>query len=206
MDGSVWTIGGLQVEVTSETRISGNAVVGARVACEAWARPDAMLLARSITVLASPEATPMPLEFKGYVKEIGSPWWTIGEFQVKVTGDTQISGQPVAGDLVLVRALQQTSGELWATSISVVTGTEVQINGVIEAYAGSSITVDGQTMAVTSATQFVGTPVVGWLAQVRALQFSDGSLTARIVVVHEPTATTGPAETATSVPTATPSP
>ena len=56
--------------------------------------PNSMPLARSITVINPPRA----FEFVDYVKAIGSPWWTIGSAQVKVTGDTQISGNPKVGD------------------------------------------------------------------------------------------------------------
>jgi hypothetical protein len=198
-NGGIWTIDTWQVEVTSETQINGDAVVGAQVECEAEGRKVAIPLARRITVTALPEATPAPMEFEDYIIAINRPWWTIGGSTVKEVEGTQVTPGLVVGDRVFVRALKQKSGELWATSISLVPATEVQIDGVIEAYSSSSITIDGQTMTVNSGTQFVGTPAVGRLAQARALQFSDGSLIARVVVVlWEP-----PTETPTIEPTAT---
>ncbi len=200
----MWTIGGWQVEVTPSTQISGNAVVGAKVECSAWTRADAIPLAISITVLASPEATPEPVEFQGYIEAIGNPWWTIGGFKVKVLPDTQLSPNLAVGDRVSVRALKQSTGELWATSITAATATEVQVDGTIEAYsAGSSITIDGVRMSITPATQIVGAPAVGRQAQARALQYSDGSLIATVIVVMEPP-TPEPTYTPTPQPSATP--
>jgi hypothetical protein len=207
MNGSVWTIGGVPVVVTGETTISGDAVVGARVECVAWDRGDGTLQARSVTVIAGPAV--VPIEFQGYVMAKGSPWWTIGSQQVKVAGETSVSPGPDqirVGDRVNVRALQQPNGEIWATSITLVPETEVQIDGAITAYSGSSIVVDGQVIAITPATQIIGTPAVGRLAQVRALQSEGGSLTAKVIVVLEPTETptVEPTETTTVVPTETP--
>ena len=211
INGSVWTIGGTEVEVNGGTQIAGNAVVGARVDCEVLIRTSGLPLALNITVLAPPEATPVPVEFQDYIVAIASPWYTVGSHRVKVTEDSQVDSGLVVGDRVSVRALEQTSGELWATSIQRVPATEVQIDGVIDAYSSSSITIDGQAMTITPATQFIGTPVVGWLAQARALQFSDGSLTALVVAVFEPvlptstlTPTLEPTATPTLEPTATP--
>jgi hypothetical protein len=120
---------------------------------------------------------------------------------------------PVVGDLVSVKALRQSNGELWAKSITPIRGTEVQIDGTIEGFGGDSITVDGQTMTITSETQINGTPEVGRRAQVRALQMPDGSLIALVIVVIEPTPTdtpeptasptVAPTDTATVEPTAT---
>jgi hypothetical protein len=170
-------------------------------------------------VLAPPEATPVPVEFQDLIVAIETPWWTIGGFRVKQTANTAIDPGLAVGDRVSVRALQQSSGELWATSIKRVAGTEVQIDGVIDAYSSSSISIDGQAMTIIPSTQFVGTPVVGRSAQARALQFPDGSLTALVVVVFEPdtpeptltptmeptvTPTTEPTVTPTAEPTATP--
>ena len=101
--------------MNGETQLTGNPGVGSFVQAVVWLFPDSMPLAR-ITAVLNP---PKPLEFMDYVKAIDWPWWTIGAAQVKVTGDTQISGNPKVGDRVFVKAVQQPSGEIWATSITV---------------------------------------------------------------------------------------
>lgn len=205
-NGNIWTIDTWQVEVTPETQVNGDAVIGARVDCEAMARMGAIPLARRITVTASPEATPFPMEFQDFVVAITPPWWTIGGYTVKVVDGTQLSPNLRPGDLVFVRALKQNNGELWAASITLVPGAEVQIDGIIEAFSSSSITIDGQKMIVNTGTQFIGTPAVGRLAQARALQYPDGSLIARVVVVLEVLATETPTPEPTASPTLEPAP
>ncbi len=198
MNGSVWTVNGQNIEVPAGTPIAGNIEIGCMVDVEIQHRFGAMPLALQIWVTASPIATPEPYEFEDYVEAINGEWWSIGGKQVKVTGDTQLVNDPAVGDLVHVKALRQATNELWATSITAIRFIEVQIDGIIEALSGSSITVDGHTITINEQTQFVGSPAVGRQAQVRALQMPDGSLIATIIVVVEP------AETSTAEPTATP--
>jgi monoamine oxidase len=76
MNGNVWTIDSTQVEVTPATRINGSVVLGSRVECELLVRGSALPLALSITVLAPPEATPVPVEFQDLIVAIETPWWT----------------------------------------------------------------------------------------------------------------------------------
>ncbi len=207
INGNIWTIGGQQVEVAPWAEISGNAVVGAFAEAEVWERPGALPLAIRITITAAQEATPEPVEFQGYVDAINRPSWTIGGTQVKEVAGAQVSDGIAVGDRVSVKGTKQPNGEIWATSITLVPATEVQIDGNIDAIAATSITVDGRFIGTNSATQFVGTPVVGRQAQVRALQFSDGSLLALVVFVVEPptnTPTTEPTATPTAEPTAIP--
>ena len=106
---------------------------------------------------------------------------------------------------MFVKAIEQPSGEIWAISITVKNIPEVQIDGTIDAYSSSSITVDGVVIAITPDTQFSGTPAVGRTAHVRALQFEDGSLIAQAVAVdEEPTPV--PTSTPTLEPTLEPTP
>ncbi len=206
ISGNVWTVGGTAIEVNSSTSITGSPVVGAVVECVVEQRSDALPLALSCVVIAPPEATPEPYEFQDFVQAIDGEWWSIGGQRVKVTGDTTLVDNPVVGDLVNVKTLRQSNGELWATSISLA-GDERPIDGTIEAYAaGSSITVDGYTIAITSKTVIRGAPEVGRRAQVRALQRPDGSLIAleiEVVIETTPTETSEPAASPTVAPTDT---
>jgi len=210
MNGNVWTVNGTEFEVTGETSIMGGPVIGAVVSCELQERPGARPLALSIVVTAPPEATPEPFEFVDFNKGINGSSWAIGDFSVKVTGDTELVNDPGVGDRADVKARRQANGEIWATSITALRETEVLVDGIIEAFSGNSITVGGHEIAVTSETTFVGTPVAGQWAQVLALQMSNGSLIAKIVMVIEPTVTpteaptATPTETPTETPTATP--
>lgn len=217
ISGSLWTVGGTEIEVNSSTSISGSPVVHSMLDCEVEQRSGARPLALSCVVTAPPEATPEPYEFTETVQGIDGEWWSIGGQRVKVTDDTALVDNPGIGDLVNVKALRQSNGELWATSITRIPGpdegTEVYIDGIIEEYTGATITVDGWMIAINGETEIIGDPVVGQRAQVQALQKQDGSLVAKIVVVvedtptdtPEPTATptVAPTDTATVEPTAT---
>lgn len=204
MNGNVWTINGREVEVNGNTRIVGTPAIGARVDCEALWRPNNRPLALSIVVTAPPEATPAPHEFSDYIKSIDGEWWTIGGSRVKVTGDTTLVNNPAVGDFAHVKALRHNNDELVATRIEAVRAVTVQIDGTIDRYSGSSITIDGHTVSITGETQIIGSPAVGKTASCQALQFPDGSLVAKILVVTEPPATDTP--TPTETPTSTPAP
>jgi len=190
--------------------------------CVVEQRSDAPPLALSCVVTAPPEATPEPYEFTDTIQGIDGEWWIIGGQRVKVTGDTVGADGVGIGDLVSVRALRQSNGELWATSITRIPdpdeGVEVYIEGVIREYvAGSSITIDDTInrhfISITGETRFSGAPEVGRRARVQALQKPDGSLVAKSVEVIDPTPTdtpdptatptVAPTETATVEPTAT---
>lgn len=202
ISGNVWTIGGIPVETNAATAIDPKAVVGAKVEATVWERPGMMPLAISIKALVE-VATPEPQNFQGYIEAINRPWWTIGGRSVKEAEGARVDQGLKVGDRVSVQALKQPNGELWATSITLAEGNEVQVEGIIEALSASSITIDGVTMTVTGDTAFVGTPAVGKTAQARALQFSDGSLIAQVVVVVEPPTEIPPTETPTPEPTDT---
>jgi len=206
MSGSIWTVGGAAIEVTSSTTFTGSPVLYCMLECVVEERSDALPLALSCVVTAPPEATPEPYEFTDTVQGIDGEWWIIGGQRVKVTGDTAREGNPGIGDLVSVKALRQANGELWATSITKIPdpneGVEVYIEGIIREYvAGSSITIDDTInryfISITGETRFSGTPAVGRLARVQALQKPDGSLVAKSVEVIDPTPTDTPEPTAT---------
>ena len=76
-----------------------------------------------------PSSTPAPtheseskVEFSGVLTAIDLEWWTIGEYVVQVTGDTEIEGSPVVGDTVSVEAYLQPDGSYIAHEISMHTG------------------------------------------------------------------------------------
>ncbi|MCU0506845.1 MAG: DUF5666 domain-containing protein [Anaerolineae bacterium] len=204
MNGSVWSIGGSEVEVNSSTQLVGSAVVGATVDCEALDRPANRPLALSIVVTAPPDAPPTPYEFSDYIKSIDGEWWTIGGSRIRVTGETELVNSPAVGDFANVKGLKYNTGELRATRIEAVRFETVQIDGTIESYTGSSITIDGWVIAINGQTQIIGSPAAGKAAACQALQSPDGSLTATVLVVFEPTVTPSPVPTET--PTSVPSP
>jgi len=73
---------------------------------------------------STPESTPesqSKVEFSGVITAIDLEWWTIGDYVVQVTGDTEIEGDPVVGDMVSVEAALQPDGSYIAHEISMYT-------------------------------------------------------------------------------------
>jgi len=212
--GNVWTVSGTTFRTDANTRIDPKVTVGWRVDVELRVEADGSLVAEQIIGLSPPEATPEPFQFTDVVKAQGGEWWTIGGYQVKITGATDIEAGIQIGDLVEVKAERHASGEIWALRIRLVHGNEVHFQGVITAVNADSIVVGGQRVYIDSRTQINGQLVVGRIAQVAAEQMPDGRLIARMILVLEPTATSTvtstpmptstSTETPTSMPTATP--
>lgn len=194
INGNLWTIGPHVVEVNAGTQINGAPSVGSFVEASVDKWPWAMV-ARSITALP-PTRT---FEFADTVFAINPPFWQIGPFRLRVTDSTRIAGNPGVGDRVFVSAVEQPNGDVWATSITRAVPNLVSWEGIVEAISDAAITVDGVAFTLTPNTVFHGTPVIGGLARVRALQYDDGSLIAQEVEVLEP-----PTPTPTLEPTATP--
>jgi hypothetical protein len=57
------------------------------------------------------------IEFNGVVTAVEMGMWTIGNFQVQVTADTKVKGDPVLGETVEVEAFVQENGTLAAHEI-----------------------------------------------------------------------------------------
>ncbi len=124
MASDSWTIGGKTVAITLETEIKGDPQVGDVVKVEAKEQADGSLVAHEIEAEAQPEptATPGPqMEFTGTVTSIAADMWTIGGSVVRVTGETEIKGDPKVGDVVKVEARAGTDGVLVAEEIKLAT-------------------------------------------------------------------------------------
>ncbi len=205
IDGGQWIINGVTVNVTGATQIIGNPGVGWKVNAVIRQESDGSYTALQISALAPPEATPEPVEFTDMLEEMAGEWWTIGDTRVKITGDTQIEGNPQIGDLVSVKGERHKS-EIWARRITTVPLTEVQFEGIINSIGGNAIVVAGNTIQINNETQIIGTPEVGRLAQVSAVRMPDGPLLGKVIMVLDATATPTATQQPTSTQTNTPEP
>jgi len=147
----------------------------------------------SVEVGAGPQGE-TEMEFAGAVDSIGSNAWSIGGLVVGVTASTEITGEPVVGDIVRVHALVLDGSTLVAREIAraeaalgaeptpvatPVAGEEIEFFGSVVNIASDAWTVGDQTFAITSATEIKGTISVGDPVKVHALVQPDLSLTAR---------------------------
>jgi hypothetical protein len=200
IEGDRWIIDGIPVSVTGATQMINNPTDGWKVEAVVVRDTDGYYTALQITGLAPPEATPEPVEFTDVLHEMNGEWWTIGTTPVRVSGDTTIEGDPQIGDLVSVQGERHQS-EIWALHIVAIRLTEVQFEGIISAVSGSSLVIGGYNVEIDSQTQVIGTPEVGRVAQVSAVQRPDGRLIGKVILVLDPAPT--PTMTATQLPTPT---
>ncbi len=204
IDGDLWTVDGTTFGTDGGTKYIGHPGVGWRVSALLRVEPNGSYTALQITAISGPEASPEPLEFTGVVKATDGEWWTIGSYQVKITGNTKFEGNPKVGDLVSVKAERRAGGEIWALKISAIRDVEVQFQGRIDAINADSLVIDGHVVFLDGQTKIIGKLAVGCDAQVSATQKPDGRLIARVVVVMEPEPTPTSRPTPTSTPTAVP--
>ena len=59
------------------------------------------------------------IEFSGVITAVEMGLWTIGNFQVQVTADTEVKGDPVLGETVEVEAFVHDNGTLVAHEIEI---------------------------------------------------------------------------------------
>ncbi len=210
IEGSRWTIGDVTVETNGDTRFYGNPGVGSYVDAILLVQPDGSYLALEIRARGTQEATPEPIEFTGQIKAINGELWTIGSLVVRVTGQTQIEGEPEVGSWVQCKAERRAGGEIWALRIKVLILAEYEFQGVIESVSGNVWRIAGQSLLITERTQIIGEVAVGREAQVRAVRHPDGELEALLIYVlpeeETPTPTSTSTLTATSTKTAGASP
>ena len=198
-NGNQWVIGSLAVTVNVTTEIHPNAAaaaVGAFVTGEGIKQPDGSVLAREIDVQVS-EPRPIEVHFSGPIVSKNGEQWMIGNISVTVNVTTEIrpdSAAAVVGAFVRGQGIKRSDGTIIARQIEVVTapgGTvdmHVEFRGPINSIGANMWVVDGKTISITAQTQIHGTPVVGALAEVKALKLADGSLVALEIEVRTPQA------------------
>lgn len=200
-----WTIGDITVNVDGSTQYLNTPGLGWEVQVNMLVRTDGSYLALQIIGLRAPEATAEPLEFTGTITAIEAPWWSIGPYRVKVDAETRLENDPQIGDRAYVRAERGQGGEIRALQITALLYVERQFEGVVSAYGGGTIIVDGHTLIIDGNTQIIGQIVIGVTVEVAAWEMPDGQLVARVIMVVtvEPTSTGTPTPTFTATPTPT---
>lgn len=115
IDDGIWTIGGRQVIVSSETVLVNDPGVGDLVTVVAERYSDGQVRALRITAISE-----VMVYFDGIIEAMDGDTWRIGGYLVVVTADTQIIGEPTIGALAQVAALQLPDRSLIARIIAVI--------------------------------------------------------------------------------------
>lgn len=149
------------------------------------------------TATATPTATPQPprpvkVKFEGLVEAIEESHWVVAGQKVLLNEDTVIEHSELAevGAWAVVQARRQSDGSLLAQHITITRGADkppkpVEFKGVVESISEAAWVVAGRTVLITEETVIEGTPRVGVVARVHALQQSDGTLLATRIVIEE---------------------
>jgi outer membrane biosynthesis protein TonB len=110
-----WNIAGKTVKTDGDTQIDDGIQVGDWVQVSAEVRSGGEIWAKAIQKLAAET-----FQFSGTVESIDGENWTVAGHTFKVTGNTEISGNPGVGDYVDVEVVQLPDGSLEATLVSLV--------------------------------------------------------------------------------------
>ena len=129
------------------------------------------------------------LEFAGIIAAINGVTWTVGTHDFVVDATTKIepnAAAAVVGAFVKVEAVQQADGTVLAKEIEVGTQKkQVEFRGLISAFSATQWTVGGKTLVISTTTKIHGTPAIGLMAEVHAIQ--DGTtLRATSIEVKKP--------------------
>jgi len=144
--------------------------------------------------------TPVPprevkVRFEGRIEAIAADVWTIDGQLVRIDANTRIDeqeGTAAVGAMARVIAIRQQDGTLLAIEITIERAEQTpeqpfEFQGLIESFSPTQWIVGGHTLIITEDTLIEGTPHKGFLAEVKALRQSDGSLLAVHIFVRPPT-------------------
>jgi hypothetical protein len=116
--GSQWTIDGTVVKIDGDTQIDEGIQVGDWVNVGGERRSGGEIWAKTIHKLV-----PQTYQFQGYIESINGDTWTVAGHTFKVTGDTEIIGDPEVGRMAQVEVLELPDGRLEAKLIYIVPDT-----------------------------------------------------------------------------------
>jgi hypothetical protein len=156
--------------------------------------PTEAVTATPTPTVVEPPPRDVKVKFEGLISEITSAIWVIGEHSVHTDSNTQVleeKGRAEVGAWAMVKAIRRQDGSLLALEIvierpSEIHGEPVEFRGIIDHIGDTEWIVDGRHVEIVESTAINGTPKVGHIAEVKALQLSDGSLIAQHITVKPP--------------------
>lgn len=134
------------------------------------------------------------LQVEGSISRIESNLWEIGGQIIWIDANTVIDkrgGAAEVGAWARVVAVRRDDGSLLALEIVIERPAErppegYEFQGIIESFNEAEWIISGNFVRIIGTTVIEGTPVVGWVAQVRALRYPSGALVATFIKVIEP--------------------
>jgi hypothetical protein len=136
INGSVWTIAGRQVRITSSTEVKGNLQIGQVLKVHASPASDGVLVAREVELAAAAgdgnddngnnNTNPSgEQEFTGVLSAINGGVWTVGGRAVRITASTEVKGSLNVGDVLKVHASPGSDGVWVAREVELAAGDDL---------------------------------------------------------------------------------
>ncbi len=190
IEGTIWRIGGVPVEIFPETEIKGPAALDQQATVTAFLGPEGQLIAARIEVaMETPtptvEPSRTPLETPGASPTpTRTPWPVPSQTAPPPPTATPV---PAASPLPPATATPTPSPvktrEPTRTPQPTSTPEDhiedhIEWEGILQAISGSTWIIDGRTVQVTSDTEIRGNPQIGDRVKVRAERRPDGVLIA----------------------------
>ncbi len=134
------------------------------------------------------------LQVEGSISRIEPNSWEVGGQLIWIDGNTVIDkrgGAAEVGAWARVIAVRRDDGSLLALEIIIERPAErppegYEFQGIIELFSEAEWIIGGNTVRIVNTTVIEGAPVIGWVAQVRALKYPSGALVATFIRVIEP--------------------
>jgi len=184
MGDETWIVSGQDIQVDETTDIEEGIVAGNRVLVTGIIGEAGTLFAEHITLLDEDTR----FEFTGLVERIEGDIWTISGVAISVNQNTEISGDPVVGDLVKVEGQILPDGTWLALEIKkVAEANQFEFIGTVESLA--PWIVSGIAFDVNEFTMIEPGIVVGSTVRVTGMILEDGTWLATSIELLDETNT-----------------
>jgi len=187
-----WLVGEYSVVVDAQTVLvekRGRVEVGAWVIVWGTLNEDGRTHAEVLQVDRPAGHAGPTLQFSGLLRKKTAEYWVIEQTPVKITGTTQILGNPATGALVWVEA-EQVGDTLTAVTIELIgddpQSLPAEFEGRIQAFGPEHWVVGGHQVVVGPDTEVIGEPSLDQNAEVKATIEADGTLAAQLIRVVDP--------------------
>jgi hypothetical protein len=185
MGDTSWNVSGQEISVNEATQMDEGIEIGSRVLVTGVIRTGGVLFAEQITLLDDEDTH---FEFTGLVESIVDRVWTISGVPITVDENTEITGDPVVGDLVHVEGRIMPDGTWLAREIEKVSeANDFEIIGTVESIAPWMVS--GVSFEVNEFTRIEPDIVVGSMVRVVGLILEDGTWLATSIELLEETNT-----------------
>jgi hypothetical protein len=189
ISGNKWQVAGRTVNITDDTSITGEGLVGWVARVKAQVDRDGVFNALEIEVMEPMLGNTEEVEIEGIVASMSGGTWEVGVYSINITSETEINGTPRIGLAIKIIGRLQPDGSVVAAEIFVREDKEIdqgttEITAVIEVMGTGTWRVGGRSVNINLDTEIMGEPRVGSIAKVVGTVLPDGSIEAFTVRIQ----------------------